>query len=80
MYYVYLIRSIKDPENTYIGHTKNIANRLSEHNMGKSAHTSKHKPWKLISCIAVESKEQSIALERYLKSGAGRNFAKKYLL
>jgi putative endonuclease len=48
MWYVYIIRSINFPEQEYIGATSNLKRRLPEHNAGKSAHTAKFKPWKLV--------------------------------
>lgn len=47
MHYVYLIRSIPAPEQTYIGLTEDLKSRLKKHNEGGSPHTSKYKPWKL---------------------------------
>ena len=47
MHYVYLIRSISNPNQTYIGLTDDLKSRLNKHNEGGSAHTSKYKPWKL---------------------------------
>ncbi|MSP53884.1 MAG: hypothetical protein EXR81_06535 [Gammaproteobacteria bacterium] len=46
--YVYLLQSKNYPTQRYIGSTKNIKQRLQEHNQGKSIHTSKFKPWKVI--------------------------------
>jgi putative endonuclease len=47
MYYVYILRSIAQPDQTYIGSTGDLKRRLAEHNSGKSIHTNKFKPWKL---------------------------------
>jgi putative endonuclease len=52
MYYVYSIQSEVNPNHYYIGITINVERRLTEHNAGKSTHTNKFKPWKLISYIA----------------------------
>ena len=45
MYYVYFLRSKGHPDQTYIGSTSNLQQRLSDHNSGKSIHTNKFKPW-----------------------------------
>ena len=48
MWYVYIIRSISSPEQEYIGATADLKQRMSDHNAGKSTHTAKFKPWKLV--------------------------------
>jgi putative endonuclease len=80
MYYVYLLRSDNSPGQTYIGSTSDLRKRLAEHNGGKSIHTNKFKPWSLVAYIALPEKRLAEELERYLKSGSGRAFAKRHLL
>jgi predicted GIY-YIG superfamily endonuclease len=48
MWYVYIIRSENFPEQEYVGATADLKRRLPEHNAGKSAHTAKFRPWKLV--------------------------------
>ena len=79
MYYVYLLRSIKNSSKTYIGYTTNIDQRLETHNSGGSIHTSKHRPWKLVTYIAFDLEEKAIEFEKYIKIGSGYAFAKKRL-
>ncbi len=79
MKYVYLIQSIPFPDQRYIGVTSDLKNRLAAHNEGRSPHTSKYKPWKLISYVAFSNDEKALEFERYLKSGSGRAFAEKRL-
>ena len=79
MHYVYLIRSILNPDQTYIGLADDLKTRLNKHNEGGSLHTSKYKPWKLVTYLAFSSREQAAEFETYLKSGSGRAFAKKRL-
>lgn len=78
-YYVYLLRSLKNPNQTYIGHTDNLQERLETHNSGGSIRTSTYRPWELITSISFNNLNQAIAFEKYLKSGSGRAFAKKRL-
>ncbi len=78
MHYVYLIRSLNFPKQTYTGYTTNIDQRLDEHNSGKSVHTQKYKPWEMVSYVAFTSKEKALDFERYLKSGSGRAFAARH--
>ena len=42
----------------------NIKKRLAKHNDGGSAHTSKHKPWKIKNAIAFEDEEKALAFEK----------------
>jgi predicted GIY-YIG superfamily endonuclease len=80
MYYVYILRSIDHPGQTYIGSTSDLKKRLSEHNAGKSIHTNKFKPWDLAAYIALPEKQLAEQFEGYLKSGSGRAFASRHLL
>ena len=78
MKYVYLIQSIPFPEQKYIGITKDFEKRLTDHNTGKSPHTSKFKPWKLITYFAFPNDKKALQFEKYLKSGSGHAFANKH--
>lgn len=80
MKYVYLLKSINFPNETYIGLTDNLRNRLAAHNAGQALHTKKFKPWHLVTYVAFSDEEKAVAFERYLKSSSGRAFAKKRLL
>jgi predicted GIY-YIG superfamily endonuclease len=53
MKYVYLIQSIPCPTKRYVGITSDLNARLKSHNEGQSPHTSKFKPWKLVTYIAM---------------------------
>lgn len=77
--YTYIIQSVNSPEQYYTSLTDNVERRLLEHNAGKSPHTSKFKPWKIISYTAFADIEKASLFEKYLKSGSGRAFAKKHL-
>ena len=77
MHYVYLLRSISYPDQTYIGYTTNLKHRLEQHNSATTYYTSDHKPWKLVTYIGFDSYEKAIAFEKYLKGGSGYVFAQK---
>jgi len=77
MYYVYLLRSKPDPDQTYIGFTEDLKTRLQAHNHGQSPHTSKYKPWDLITYLAFNEKSRALSFEKYLKSHSGKAFANK---
>jgi len=79
MQYVYLIRSQSHPQQSYIGITTDLKKRMATHNNGGSVHTSKFKPWKLVTYVAFSEDSKALAFETYLKTGSGRAFAKKRL-
>jgi predicted GIY-YIG superfamily endonuclease len=79
MFYVYLIRSIPHPDQTYIGFTQDLKRRLEAHNRGGSVHTAKFKPWELISYHAFRERKLAMDFEAYLKTGSGQAFAKRRL-
>ena len=79
MKYVYLIKSELHPKQSYIGITSDLKKRLAIHIGGGSVHTSKFKPWKLITFMAFSEDSKALAFERYLKTASGRAFAKKRL-
>jgi predicted GIY-YIG superfamily endonuclease len=80
MYYVYILRSVSFPDQTYFGYTQDLKTRLKDHNAGKSKHTSKYTPWELISYHAFVDEKKARDFEYYLKTGSGRAFANKRLL
>ena len=51
MRYVYLLRSIADPDRKYIGSTADLNARLREHNEGKSPYTKKYVPWEIVVAV-----------------------------
>ena len=77
MHYVYLIKSIKYPDRTYVGNTVNLKQRLETHNSGGSIYTKPYRPWKLVMFLGFADKLKATAFEKYLKSGSGNAFAKK---
>jgi len=48
MHYVYLLESERVPGERYVGVTIDLKRRFNEHNAGKSPHTSKCLPWRLV--------------------------------
>ncbi len=78
MHYTYILKSISDPSQTYIGFTSNLKQRLSDHNSSKSYHTSKYTPWNLEFYCAFNDKLKALEFEKYLKSHSGKAFTKKH--
>lgn len=79
MYYVYLLKSTENPNQTYVGFTTNPSKRLKVHNNGGCPHTSKYKPWTMPITISFLDKNRALEFELYLKTGSGRSFSKKRL-
>jgi predicted GIY-YIG superfamily endonuclease len=78
MHYTYVLQCIEDHSRHYIGSTDDLKCRLEEHNSGKCPHTSKYKPWRIKSYFAFTDKLIATRFERYLKSGSGREFARRH--
>ncbi len=79
MYCVYSLQSENNPDRYDVGLTSDVEPRLVEHNAGKSTHTNKFRPLKLMSDTAFIDKDKAEKFEAYLKTSSGRAFAKKRL-
>ena len=79
MHYVYLLESDRVPGERYVGITADLKRRFDEHNAGGSTHTSKYRPWRLVTYVAFADQTKAAAFECYLKSGSGHAFARKRL-
>jgi predicted GIY-YIG superfamily endonuclease len=77
MKYVYLLQSVSVPAQRYVGLTTNLQDRLRAHNDGSSSHTSKYRPWKIVTYLCFEDDGRAAEFERYLKTGSGLTFANK---
>jgi predicted GIY-YIG superfamily endonuclease len=75
--YVYLLQSEAVAGQRYVGSASDLKQRLAEHNAGKSPHTSKYAPWKLVTYVAFSDKRKAETFECYLKSGSAHAFARK---
>jgi putative endonuclease len=79
MKYVYLLESLSYPNETYVGLADDLRSRFAAHNAGRSPHTAKFRPWRLVAYIAFSDAGKAAVFERYLKTGSGRAFAKTRL-
>ncbi len=79
MKWVYILQSGAKPAEFYTGLTDDVRQRLATHNAGRSPHTSKFKPWRLLSAHYFADQQTAAQFERFLKSGSGRAFAAKRL-
>ena len=76
--YVYRLRSRAHPSQVYTGCTTNLEQRIKDHNRAHVPHTAKFAPWELEVAIAFRDLTKARAFERYLKSGSGREFARRH--
>jgi putative endonuclease len=75
IYTVYILFSEKYNKH-YTGFTSDLPLRLKSHNGFGRGWTSKYRPWKLIYDRQFSAKQEAIDYEKWLKTGAGRDFIK----
>ncbi|MCY4599683.1 MAG: GIY-YIG nuclease family protein [Acidobacteria bacterium] len=75
---VYLLQSERHPRQHYVGLTQNLRCRLAAHNAGRSTHTAKYRPWRIVIAVWFGDAASARRFERYLKSGSGRAFANRH--
>jgi putative endonuclease len=78
MYYVYILRSIKFPAQYYTGSTADLNSRIVKHNKGDVPHTAKFIPWEIETYFAFKTAALAQSFELYLKTGSGREFARRH--
>jgi putative endonuclease len=78
MYCVYILSSLVDPTAHYTGITGNLEERLAKHNQGGCPHTAKFMPWRVETYTVFTDKQKAVDFESYLKSGSGREFARRH--
>lgn len=66
MFYVYIIKSLKDG-NCYTGYTSDLQKRLAEHNSGQNKSTKHRRPFKLCYYEAYSSEQDAVHREKNLK-------------
>jgi putative endonuclease len=76
--FVYILQSISDPTQYYVGVTSDLFARLTAHNAGLSVHTAEHRPWKPLVVIEFDEEEPARRFEKYLKTGSGREFSRRH--
>jgi putative endonuclease len=71
MYYVYVLRSLKD-KMLYTGFTGNLKKRYQEHKDGLVYSTKNRRPLEVIYYEAYTHRDDGLRREKYLKSGMGK--------
>ncbi len=74
-FYVYVLKSDSTGK-SYIGYSKDLNNRVEEHNNGKSISTRHGRPWQLIYHEEFQSRSDAVKRELYFKSIEGRKYLK----
>ncbi len=77
-HYIYIIYS-KSFDRYYVGMTKNVEERVKNHNAGRVFSTKAYKPWILVHEEVFDSRMEARKREKYLKSAAGRRWRKNNL-
>lgn len=78
MYYTYLLKLSNN--DYYAGSTKDIKERLDNHQSGTVQYASKFRPIKLVWCGIFTNKKLALNFEKYLKSSSGKAFRNKHLI
>jgi putative endonuclease len=76
--FVYILKSVSTAGTYYVGVTSDLAKRLDAHNAGLSPHTGKARPWRRLVVIQFDEELPAMAFESYLKTGSGREFARRH--
>ena len=83
MFFVYILRS-ESSGKTYVGQTSDLTRRVAEHNdpqHSKVKYTTKNQgPWLLVHSEQFETRSEAMQREKWLKTGAGRDWIKAEIL
>jgi len=77
-YITYVLQSSFD-NNFYVGYTKNLKKRLTEHNTGKVKSTKNRRPLKVVYYEVCYNQIDALHREKYLKSSYGKRYIKNRL-
>jgi putative endonuclease len=76
-YFTYVIKSLKK-NYAYTGISNNVERRIGEHNSGYNKSTKPFAPFKTLLVEKHSDRKSAREREKFLKSGKGREFLKKY--
>ena len=79
MFYVYILQSLKYPNEIYTGYTTDLRIRFSQHQKGLVRSTKPYRPWRLIFYEAYLSKVDAKSREKYFKTAKGKRVLKLML-
>ncbi|OGX08177.1 MAG: hypothetical protein A2Z88_03275 [Omnitrophica WOR_2 bacterium GWA2_47_8] len=79
MFYVYVLKSLKNGKR-YIGYTSKLPlNRLKEHNSGSNKYTKGNLPYALIYEESFDTEADAERREKFFKTGNGRSVLNRIL-
>ncbi len=78
MFYVYILRSLKDKK-LYVGYTSCLEKRLLSHKLGKVKATKNRLPLELVYYEECKTRLLAVRREKYLKSLYGAKTKKKLI-
>lgn len=64
MKYVYILQSLADATHFYTGITDALDVRFAKHNSGGVTYTSKYRPWRIKSYVALANEDRAFAKAR----------------
>ena len=73
MFTVYVLQSTSTGQQ-YVGQTNHLKRRLNEHFEGLAGYTKNRGPWRLVHQEQFSTRSEAMRRERYLKTGAGREW------
>jgi putative endonuclease len=76
--FVYILKSTAIADEYYVGVTSDVTQRLAAHNAGLTPSTVDHRPWRALLVIEFDEEQPAIEFEQYLKTGSGREFARRH--
>jgi putative endonuclease len=76
--FVYILKSVNTAGAYYVGVTSDPEKRLEAHIAGLSPHTAGARPWRRLVVVEFDEELPAIAFEKYLKTGSGREFARRH--
>jgi putative endonuclease len=77
MFFVYIIVSQVRNLRFYVGMTRDVENRLKEHNNKRTFSTKGYVPWELFFMEEFTTRHKARAREKYYKSGIGKKRIKQ---
>ena len=77
-YYIYILKSEKDGQ-FYTGYTKDLRNRLNQHNKGEVHSTKNRRPLNLVYFEGCLNQQDATHREKYLKTSWGKRYIKNRL-
>jgi putative endonuclease len=75
MYQTYILENPKGK--LYIGYTKDLNYRVTQHNIGAAKYTKSKGPWQIVYQKSFATKQEASEFERYLKSLKSPEYIRK---